>query len=745
MADKNLDLSVFDEALSEYANENVDLDEFDKTVNEYDGEEATAAIAGFGQGASFGTTDELTGAGGSLYETLTQKPLLDESKYDQMLRAYEEHRDLARKRQAELQEKSPTAYGVSEFAGGITAPVPFASGIKIAKGASPLLNLAKTVGAGAAVGTGVGAATGLGYSEANDIGGIASDALEAGKTGAVIGGVAPVAIKTAMGIPSAAKSGWKAFRNAVTNELDREAYRLGKEGVDIASPEFAQAHRAELTSESEKLAKSVEPVKTKAQAEIDKIQNKYQDQLDEYNKLVEEQKKLQEKFKEGQIKATDSALVDTNKKIERSAEKLQDDLRNIKDKIGQEYETIDKQSKATGIKINANNIIDDFVDKIKNSLDINETSKPKLIDELVKFKGNLNFEEFQSLKSKINNIGDRLPHQNKRFANDAYKNIGKLYEGRLRELGQNQLADKLTNANKQWSIYSDMDNYINGIMPNTKMDKVYSDTDTINTVLRLAKTEATDIGKLKPFRDYSERLGLDISEQEKLSSQLKQLKETKPVELEMPDLIKPEIDSEALELSRKNLSELQSYLGKGDKQSVDKARNLIIEASKLFGDPKREQELIKVKDILEQAYGKESADQIFQKMKTLSERERIGRIVNKDMETPLTKSGALREIIGGSKELKMRGAAKIGQGVKGITDMSKKLSEKTPESLKQLADTIGAIAKPGYQALSTILKQVAGSDKTAKQALLYSIMQNPGYRQIIQENDIDLNDLNKEE
>lgn len=121
-------------------------------------------LRGAAQGASLGFADEITGGIESLFTDKT----------------YEQARDESRSNYDRAKQANPGTYATGEIGAGIgTAFIP---GLNIAKGAS----LAKAAGQAALL----GGATGAGYSEANDIGGLASDTALGAGVGGVVGGAA---------------------------------------------------------------------------------------------------------------------------------------------------------------------------------------------------------------------------------------------------------------------------------------------------------------------------------------------------------------------------------------------------------------------------------------------------------------------------------------------------------------------------------------------------------------------------
>lgn len=131
-----------------------------------------SGVRGLGQGATFGFEDEIRGGILGGYDALTG----DESFSD----AYSRNRDEIRTLNEQAREANPAAYMGGEVLGGIASGVaaaPLTGGASFAGGAA---RMAGTLGA-------QGAVAGLGYSEAEDLGGMATSAAIGGVLGAGLG------------------------------------------------------------------------------------------------------------------------------------------------------------------------------------------------------------------------------------------------------------------------------------------------------------------------------------------------------------------------------------------------------------------------------------------------------------------------------------------------------------------------------------------------------------------------------
>lgn len=177
--------------------------------------QAGTALQHFGQGASFGLTDELSGAAGAQDELGRRfrsalgfnkadynRPIIDPSKgaFQAALDRYRLERDSTRADLKKGAETNPKTAFVSEIAGALAVPLP---GPGKAKAGASLLSRAGQYGL---QGAGVGAAYGLGTSDADltkgEFGKMANDVSQGAQGGYVGGALGGPALEKAAGVVS---------------------------------------------------------------------------------------------------------------------------------------------------------------------------------------------------------------------------------------------------------------------------------------------------------------------------------------------------------------------------------------------------------------------------------------------------------------------------------------------------------------------------------------------------------------
>lgn len=173
-------------------------------------------------GLTFGFNDEIAGGLGAGADLLTGKTSLEK-----IVDAYRQNRDETRALDHAAQERSPYANAAGNIVGSIAPALLTGGGSALAEGAgvtARMLGAAKT-------GLGAGALSGLGTSEADSISGDLNNAAEGAKMGALFGGALQGGVE-------AAKGAGALVRGAANTKLGKDivdSFKLGKSGTDIVS------------------------------------------------------------------------------------------------------------------------------------------------------------------------------------------------------------------------------------------------------------------------------------------------------------------------------------------------------------------------------------------------------------------------------------------------------------------------------------------------------------------------------
>lgn len=183
--------------------------------------QAESALRGIANGATAGFADEITGGGEALLDKLSGK---NDAK--SLMDLYRQHRDESRANYEQAKEDNPWTYGAGNLAGGvgtIALTGGLGAGVEGLSGAAALK-------AAAVQGAKLGAVQGVGEGTADltqgDVGGAAKEALTGGAIGGVAGGVMH-------GVGMLGGKALDVLKNTKFGSNAGTNYDLGKEGINL--------------------------------------------------------------------------------------------------------------------------------------------------------------------------------------------------------------------------------------------------------------------------------------------------------------------------------------------------------------------------------------------------------------------------------------------------------------------------------------------------------------------------------
>lgn len=285
---KKIDLSGFDEETSN----NLDLSGFDEEVLEPTSKLESAA-RGAAQGLTFDLADELIGAGKAAYDIATDEPKLDDFKA-----LYSKYRDIEREKFKKAREENPATYMASDIGAGII-PALFTGG---ATAAASIGKGAVKEGLKQAVKTGAkyGALTGLGVSEADIMKGELGQAAKDIAIGAGTGAAAGIAI------PAAGKA-----IGATGKSLAKGAKELAEKFPTITKPfQFAAKYGMTRASKRQEIL----------QKDVESLLDSFKDR---FTKLGLDKKTAQEKASELQ------KTYDMTGDLQKVADRIREDAKML--------------------------------------------------------------------------------------------------------------------------------------------------------------------------------------------------------------------------------------------------------------------------------------------------------------------------------------------------------------------------------------------------------------------------------
>ena len=729
------------------------------------------------QGVSFGFSDELAGLIGRGLEMLPGSS----TSQDEALRAqgfklpespsYKSIRDAERAELAAAEQTNPASFIAGNIAGGIATGA--VAGLNTVKGAT---NYAKILDAARKAGI-AGTIAGTGTSTAEDVAGLARDAATGGALGFATGGLiqaAPGAALTGAGIgalggaalsddtslkgraASAAKygtlglgagavlGGAKALGGLAVEKLPTisRAYSKGlKEGVKTYSPEFADETSRKAQSLVDDVTNTIQETKINKIKDTENNLKKIDTQIDEIESGIRQDLKqtadLQKGINEGQrtkLELQKTGLV----------KDLQKRFGEAKGNIGKTYDQIETQ-----IPENTLFSVSDDLFKLQQDLELNGklgNEAQALVNRFAEANkiDNLSFLELRELRNKVVPFlesGD--PAIKKSFTN-LYKNLNNTRANTLMQNPQTeQLAKTLADTDKRYAAVLDMeDAFLGKVNFDKQSGQVFTD--------RLLKENLPNKEALSTVNNLLSGKAQKLADSEEL---------VRKMDLIDPSLrqgLEPQFD----ELVNKGTT-LQSFKPSGPTAEEAIANN---------------PELMKLKELQEKLKivpePKTQTDQLMQSTEKQI-RDYLGTNLGA-LESPIvdTKKANLQDVLNTYKKLTGKDVApeatEIVKDINLVRDAADPIRGAiTPRSLGFL-ETAGQIpaniAGRGQRAGQTLVKSVSEGDimgtiqylrkfKTpeariyeqqlmdaatkgpeARNAVMFSLMQQPGYRAIINQN-----------
>jgi len=726
------------------------------------------------QSGTFGLSDELIGAletPGRAFE----KAQPGESFLDKIGRIYKEQRDLERANIKRAEEEAPIASTIGSLGGAFAMPGAWlAKGGLAATKALPAIaetapNLVKALqsplGRMTTGGAEAGALMGLGTSEKEDLGGMLSDTYSGAKSGALFGGGLGIAGKLLSKIPG--------IFPRVSSSLEK-----GQKGIKITSPEYeknviekAQKEAQELTDvitgKQQILQETIEEGEKKAFQTLEKTRNSVNNKLDDIQKntsdYLENQKQLQQ--------TTNERLQQKlQKDLEQKSLQLQKDIDDVRVGLGKEYDAIDDMAEKAGVQVDTTPVINNIIDEL-GTTGLTESAINAIAKKLEPEFGKVDFKSFQSLKRKLQDLFEHPDPMVRSVAKKSYGKMTEAFEKTLRANKLDDLANKIQHTNRRWSIYANMDDFVTGTRIQKPFDERFATPKTIQTVERIGLPEAESISMKKQLEarlpeimpqtaqtriDEMTKLSQEIAaakaakaevptigealsqdvEYQRLQKMLDELKGTKvrsldklaPETQKVRDIIKDIHGEEAADqfmnaLSQMEFKEQKSFINQFGTTPESIKRKLLstIPKGEQKFEPGRQEELETLLKIYKEKFGEEKTKEMAKKLTETAKDIELGKLATGPIfggET-LTKPGIARGLLGSASSVAVKGANLLG-----LTE-HQLLNSPPGILLKKANETKDNFLKDYFQKL-------ASRDKTGRQALLFTLMQNPAYREYIQ-------------
>lgn len=519
--------------------------------------------------SALGKVAGIKGLGGKLADIELDSPStpFTEAGRKELADEYNRVKNIELQKQKEAQEANPGTFMLGDIASSFTPVGPanlvmkgagalkalpqLAKAGETLSGAEKLKNVAKLAGIGAAT----GAVEGVGRTE-----GEMSDVLKGSAESAAFGAALPVGIAgAAEGIKKTAKTARDVVFNEKMQELIKEAYRKGEQGLNISKSEFLDDVLQNLTDTSRKIATPIAKraenlknfrLKTES-AKLSRIDNQIKSKQQEIDKLKDSYVKLNDQSIEAQLSGNLEKQKELQKKLKETSVLLQSKLKSAKDVTQDMYQKVDDVVKNESVPINSIDVVESTIEQGAEFL------TPKQIENLKQLSGDLTFEQFQNLKFQLQKIADNPNPIVARFGRSKVGQLRKAQRDSFAVQGRDDLVSLLDNANQRWTGFSNSLDFVDGINldPITKQIEASPQTASFirsfNDPLKAEKQIDSE-----NFARFAKSAGVDdsvLSSLSQVADEGRQLNQFKPTKIDIDEQL-------ALDPTNRKLQEELSQL-----------------------------------------------------------------------------------------------------------------------------------------------------------------------------------------
>jgi hypothetical protein len=667
---------------------------------------------------------------------------------------YRQARDASRADFDAAQKANPGSYFAGGITGGLmTAPV-MPGALSAPLGATKDLPLAMRLAASGVNAIPIATTASIGLAG----GDIVSNPEQVGHEAA---NMIPNGIATAVGLTGLAEGG-KALTNGVANKLTPDAvltaYRRGKAGTNTTGQEFYDDVHGRVNDVVNEVA---DPIIAKSQAQNDAYNNKIANLDDQIKTLQNQQAKAIDLGKQRQVAQNATDIENLNKQTVETAKKTQSYLGEVKKNLGTAFDEIDAAAEKTGVAPENRDIIGNFLETVSDQAGVPDSDVAAIQKKLEPLLGQKDMQSFRNLKTVLTRYFENANPVIRRASKQAYSALKNNYSTELQANGFDELANKMAETNKRWGALAELqDNFVDNLNKNRITNQVQASPDTLSAMANFGQQNPKQMAQADFMSNLMKAADPQGSKPvlNQISGLAQDMQAAKNFTPDVPELPNPEIARLQNLLTQAkggpNPTRVDGVDLSTDPVALKKQLTTLLPKYGMnTGNDNADTMLDQAMNFLKQEKGEDFVKSLQAKLKPLNEDVALRNVQtgNPEEQIPGTKTELLKKLIVGptTKAANVMGRASkaIGDTVdsafnkpltgkapaeskeflqQGITH----LSDATPEGIQQLSEQMMNQGETGKR-YAEILMDSARKNRTSKNAVMFGLMQQPEFRQLM--------------
>ncbi len=547
----------------------------------------------------------------------------------------------------------------------------------------------------------------------------------------------------------------------------KTAWKRGKAGVDTTGDEFYN----DVHQRVDEVVKDVsDPIIAKSEAQNQAYHSNIADLDSQIGALKNQQQKALELGKQRQL-AQNAADVDAvNKQVVETAKKTQAYMGDVKKGLGKAFDEIDNAAEASGVAPENRDVIGNFMQTIEEQAGIPETEIATILKKLEPLHGQKDIQSFRNLKGVLTRYFEHANPVVRRSAKQAYSALKNNYSSELQANGFDELAAKMAETNKRWSALSELqETFVDNINKNRITNEIQASPDTINAITNFGEKNPKQMAQTEFMTNLMKAADPQGSKPvlNQIATAAEDTLAAKAAPKDIPELPNPQLarlqglldQAKAINPSTGKVANPSRVEGVRLSTSPDAMKkeltNLLPKFGMKSGDDVAESTLESTLGFLEKEKGADFVKGLKTKLGPLNEDVALRNVQSGGSEAglPVGKLDLMRKAIVGpstkAANMLARGSKKVGEVADKVGDFANKprfekktdtkeflsqgvkhLSDASPEGLQEVSTRLAQTGETGSR-YAKVLEESAAKNKTTKNAIMFGLMQQPEFRELM--------------